>query len=45
MAYTQNEVNQLVKEAAQQAGGTLSYADAVRAASKGRICPQKNDLP
>jgi len=33
MAYTQNEVNQLVKEAAQQAGGTLSYADAVRAAA------------
>lgn len=33
MAYTQNEVNQLVKEAAKQAGGTLSYADAVRAAA------------
>ena len=33
MAYTQNEVNQLVKNAAQQAGGTLSYADAVRAAA------------
>lgn len=33
MAYTQEEVNQLVKEAAAQAGGTLSYADVMNAAS------------
>ena len=30
--YDQNYVNQLLREAAQQAGGTLSYADALRAA-------------
>lgn len=33
MAYTQAEINQLVREAAQQAGGTLSYADVLNAAS------------
>lgn len=33
MAYTQEYVNQLVREAAQQAGGTLSYEDVTRAAA------------
>jgi len=33
MAYSQDWVNQLVQEAAAAAGGTLSYEDAVRAAS------------
>jgi len=33
MAYTQAEVNQLVQEAAAQAGGTLSYADVANAAA------------
>lgn len=33
MALTQDYVNQLVREAAAQAGGTLSYEDAVRAAT------------
>lgn len=31
MAYTQDYINQLVREAAQQAGGTLSYADLLHA--------------
>lgn len=33
MAYEQDWVNQLVREAAAQAGGTLSYADALNAAN------------
>lgn len=33
MAFTQDEVNQLVQEAAAQAGGTLSYADVMNAAA------------
>ena len=37
MAYTQEEVNRLVQEAATQAGGSLSYADAMAAASKAGI--------
>jgi hypothetical protein len=37
--YDQAYVNQLVQEAAQQAGGTLSYADAMNAASNLGISP------
>ena len=33
MAFTQEYVNQLIREAASQAGGTLSYADVMNAAS------------
>lgn len=39
MAYSQEQVNQLVKEAAQQAGGTLSYQDVMRAAGNLGIDP------
>ena len=38
---TQSDVNTLIKEAAAQAGGSLSYADAVRAAAKLGISEDK----